>query len=88
MATLFAEGWIAGLLLAVLAAEFVILVARHRAGRAGLPARAAALLVLPGLGFVVAVQAALSGAHWSVVALGLMLAGLAHLGDLILRLRR
>jgi hypothetical protein len=88
MARLFAEGWIAGLLLAVLAAEFVILVARHRRGRGGLRPRAALLLVLPGAGFVLAIQAALSGAHWSLVGLGLVLAGLAHLADLAERLRR
>lgn len=88
MASLFTQGWIAALLLAVLAAEYLLLVTRHRAGRPGLPPRAAMLLVLPGVGFVLAIQAALSGAHWSLIGLGLVLAGLAHLADVIERLRR
>lgn len=88
MAGFFAEGWIAALLLAVLATEFAVLVALHRRGRGGLPPRAALLLVLPGAGFVLAIQAALSGAHWSLVGAGLVLAGLAHLADLAERLRR
>jgi hypothetical protein len=83
MAALFEQGWIAALLLAVLAGEAAFLMAR----RAMTP-RAALLMVLPGIGFVVAIQAALSGAHWSLVALGLMLAGVFHLADLLQRLRR
>lgn len=83
MAALFEQGWIAGLLLLVLAGEAAFLIAR----RAMAP-RAALLLVLPGAGFVLAIQAALSGAHWGLVALGLALAGLAHCADLRERLRR
>lgn len=83
MQTLFEQGWVAGLILLVLVAEAAMLGAR----RAMTP-RAALLLVLPGAGFLLAIQAALSGAHWSLVALGLMLAGLAHLADLRERLRR
>lgn len=83
MATLFEQGWITGLVLLVLIAEAAILIVRGT-----LPARAALLLVLPGAGFLLAIQAALSGAHWSLVALGLALAGLAHLVDLRERLRR
>jgi hypothetical protein len=45
-------------------------------------------MVLPGAGFLLAIQAALSGAPWPLVALGLALAGLAHLADLRERLRR
>ena len=83
MQTLFEQGWVAGLILRVLVAEAAILVARR-----AMTARAALLLVLPGAGFLGAIQAALSGAHWSLVALGLALAGLAHLADLRERLRR
>jgi len=82
MAALFEQGWIAGLLLLVLAAEAAILIARR-----AMSPRAALLLVLPGAGFVLAIQAALWGAHWSLVALGLMLAGAFHLADLLERLR-
>ena len=83
MAALFEQGWVTGLILLVLIAEAAALVARRR-----LSARAAWLMVLPGAGFLQAIQAALSGAHWSLVALGLALAGLAHLADLRERLRR
>lgn len=83
MATLFEQGWITGLVLLVLIAEAAILIARRM-----MPVRAALLLVLPGAGFLLAIQAALSGAHWSLVALGLALAGVAHLADLRARLRR
>jgi hypothetical protein len=83
MQTLFEQGWVAGLILLVLVAEAAILVARR-----AMPPRRALLLVLPGAGFLLAIQAALSGAHWSLVALGLALAGLAHLADLRERLRR
>jgi hypothetical protein len=83
MATLFEQGWIAGLILLVLVAEAAILIAR----RAMTP-RAAVLMALPGAGFLLAIQAALSGAHWALVGLGLALAGLAHLADLRERLRR
>jgi hypothetical protein len=83
MQTLFEQGWIAGLILLVLAAEAALLVARG-----AMTPRAAALMALPGAGFLLAIQAALSGAHWSLVGLGLALAGLAHLADLRERLRR
>lgn len=82
MAALFEHGWITGLVLLVLIGEAAFLVARR-----AMTARAALLLVLPGAGFLGALQAALSGAHWSLVALGLALAGLAHLADLQERLR-
>ena len=83
MAALFEQGWITGLVLLVLIGEAAVLAARGH-----LPLRAALLMALPGAGFLLAIQAALSGAHWSLVALGLALAGLAHLADLRERLRR
>jgi hypothetical protein len=83
MATLFEQGWIAGLILLVLLAEAVVLVVRGT-----MTPRAALLMALPGAGFLLAIQAALAGAHWSFVGLGLALAGLAHLADLRERLRR
>lgn len=83
MAALFEQGWITGLVLLVLVAEAAVLVVRRT-----MTLRAALLLVLPGAGFLGALQVALSGGHWSLVALGLALAGLAHLADLRERLRR
>ena len=83
MAALFEQGWITGLVLLVLIGEAAYLIARGH-----LRLRAALLMAAPGAGFLLAIQAALSGAHWSLVALGLALAGLAHLADLRERLRR
>lgn len=88
MEGLFRAGWVAALLLLVLAAEAAWLVARHRARRGGLPPGDALRLVLPGIGFVIALQAALASAAWWWVSLGLLLAGAAHLADLRARLRR
>ncbi|WP_372618495.1 hypothetical protein [Falsiroseomonas sp.] len=83
MEALFREGWIAALLLLVLAAEAAWLVARR-----GFAPHAGLLAVLPGAGFVIALQAALSGAPWWLVSLGLLLAGIAHMADLRARLSR
>ncbi|WP_270937251.1 hypothetical protein [Falsiroseomonas oryzae] len=83
MADLLAQGWVTALIALVLVVEAALLILRRV-----LSPRAALLLVLPGAGFLLAIQAALSGAHWSLVLLGLALAGLAHLADLRERLRR
>lgn len=88
MAGLFEGGGVAALVLIVLAAEAAWLIRRHRAGRGGLRPRAAILLVLPGVAFVAAIQAALSGLHWGLVALALLGAFVTHLLDLRERLRR
>ncbi len=83
MTALLTEGWIAALILLVLAAEAGFLIARR-----ALRPRAALLLVLPGVAFVAAIQAALSGLHWSLIALALLAAFVTHLLDLRERLRR
>jgi uncharacterized membrane protein YjjP (DUF1212 family) len=80
---LLAQGWIAALILLVLAAEATWLITRR-----ALPPRQAILLILPGVAFVAAIQAALSGLHWSVIALALLAALVTHLLDLRARLRR
>jgi hypothetical protein len=83
MTTLFAEGWVAALISVVLVVEAAWLVTRRKLS----PCRAA-LAVLPGFAFVVALQAALSDFHWSVIALALLAAFVTHLLDLRERLRR
>jgi hypothetical protein len=83
MTALFAEGWVAALIVVVLVAEAMWLIA----GRA-VPAYRAALAVLPGFAFVAALQAALWDLHWSVIALALLAAFVTHLLDLRERLRR
>lgn len=88
MERLFGGGLAAALVLLVLAAEAAWLIRRHRAGRGGLPPREALLLVLPGAAFIAALQAALWGLHWSLLALALLAAFVTHLLDLAARLRR
>jgi hypothetical protein len=81
--TLLAQGWIALLILLVLLAEAALLIARRV-----MPPRDAILLILPGIAFVAALQAALSGLHWSLIVLALLAAFVTHLLDLRARLRR
>lgn len=83
MTILLADGWIAALILLVLAAEATFLIRRR-----ALPPAQAVLLILPGVAFVLALQAALSGLHWSLIALALLAAFVTHLLDLRARLRR
>jgi chromate transport protein ChrA len=83
MTALFADGWVAALIIGVLVVEAAWLVARR-----ALPAKRAAVTVLPGLAFVAALQAALWDLHWSVIALALLAAFVTHLLDLRERLRR
>jgi hypothetical protein len=82
MADLLAQGWLTAMVALVLCVEAAWLIRRRR-----MAPLAALIFVLPGAGFLLALQAALSGAHWALVALGLALAGLFHLADLRQRLR-
>ncbi|NKC32666.1 hypothetical protein HEQ75_17505 [Roseomonas sp. BU-1] len=88
MASFFASGRVADLVLLVLGAEALLLLAwRWRRG-GGLAPSALAGLVLPGVALVLALRAALVGAAWPWVAAALLAALAAHLFDLALRLRR
>jgi hypothetical protein len=74
------------LAIAILVVEALALVwlrARHR-----LSPRDIALIALAGLGLLLALRAALSGAGPVFVIAGLTLGGLAHAADLAARLRR
>lgn len=73
------------LAIAILVAEALALAALRR--RHALPARDIALIALAGLGLLLALRAALSGAHPALVLAGLTLGGLAHAADLVLRLK-
>jgi hypothetical protein len=88
MPALIEGGGAAALVLIVLVAEAALLARRHRAGRGGLPPRQAVFLILPGFAFVAALQAALSGLHWSAIAIALLAAFVTHLLDLRERLKR
>ena len=88
MEAFFRSGHVADLILAVLAAEAVLLsLWRRRSGRGpDLPAILA--LVLPGVALVLALRLALTGAWWGWIGLALTGALAAHLLDLGQRLRR
>jgi hypothetical protein len=80
MADFFASGAAADLILAILAAEALLLVALRR-----MSAWTALAAILPGALIVLALRGALTGADWPWIALPLALAFPAHLGDLAAR---
>ncbi len=82
LATFFASGHAADLVLAVLAIEALLL---WRAGRALVDVM---LLLLPGALMMLALRAALVGAAWPWVALPLAASFPVHLADLVRRGRR
>jgi hypothetical protein len=82
LASFFASGHAADLVLAVLAMEALLL---RRAGR---PAIDVALLLLPGACMMLALRAALVGADWPWIALALAASFPVHLADLMRRGRR
>ena len=79
LASFFASGHAADLVLAVLAVESLLL---RRAGR---PAIDVALLLLPGACMMLALRAALVGAPWPWIALALAASFPVHLADLMRR---
>jgi hypothetical protein len=82
MSPLFASGAIVDLLLALLAAEALLLaIVRHWSGR-GPPLRALLASLLAGAGLLLALRAALAGAPWQTTASWLATAFAAHLWDL------
>lgn len=88
MSELFASGRIIDLIILAMVLEGALLLAwRARSGR-GLPAAETATTLLAGICLLLALRAALVGAHWPVVAGWLAAGGAVHAGDLVLRLRR
>jgi hypothetical protein len=81
LASFFASGRAADLVLAVLAIEAVLLM---RAGRRAIDV---ALLLLPGACMMLALRAALVGADWPWIALALAASFPVHLADLFRRSR-
>jgi hypothetical protein len=79
LATFFASGHAADLVLAVLVIEALILL------RAGRPAIDVALLLLPGACMMLSLRAALVGASWAWIALPLAASFPVHLADLVRR---
>lgn len=79
LASFFASGHAADLVLAVLALEALLLL------RAGRPAIDVALLLLPGACMMLGLRAALVGADWVWIALPLAASFPVHLADLMRR---
>jgi hypothetical protein len=86
MQALFESGRIVDLILVFMAVEGMLLVlAKSRTG-VGLSLRGAVSVLLPGLGLLLALRAALAGHHWTIVALFLFASLVAHVADLRLRM--
>jgi hypothetical protein len=79
------SGRLVDVALAFMLVEALVLVARRRRRGGGLDARAVAALLLPGACLLLALRAALTGAAAGTIALWLLTALAAHLGDLAAR---
>jgi len=60
----------------------------HNQTKRGLPPRDYLLNVLSGVCLMLALRCPLSGAAWYFVSLWLMAAGVAHVGDIVVRLQQ
>jgi hypothetical protein len=87
MAQAFASGDIIAVVFAFMAIEGVVLFAFHRLTRRGLKPFEIFTLMLPGIFLLLALRAALQNAVWPVIAGWLSAALIAHLGDLLVRVR-
>jgi pheromone shutdown protein TraB len=85
---LFSSGRVVDIALAALAIEAAVLVVIHRRRGRGLSWQALWPNLLAGAGLLLALRGALTGAHWSGVALALLVAVVANLLDLRARARR
>lgn len=82
IATWFADGRLADVVLAATALELAGLVAWHARTRRGLSWQAAVRMLLPGVFLTLALRVSLTGGGMPIVALCLLLAGVAHGVDL------
>ncbi len=88
MSDFFSGGGVAGLILALMAVELVLLaIYRQRTG-AGFSLSDAALTLIAGAGLVLALGAALTGASWPVIAACLLVAMTGHCADVYRRFLR
>ena len=88
MQEMFANGGIIDVILLLMVAEAAVLGLYNRRTGRGLPARQVVTVLMAGGLLMLALQAALTGAAWSSIALFLGLGLLAHLADLAGRWRR
>ena len=87
------QAWVVGgglidTIIAITLLEAAILLLYHHQTKRGLMPRDYLLNVLSGLCLMLALRCALAGSVWYVVATFLAAAGLAHVADIILRLRQ
>ncbi len=88
MSEFFLSGRAVDLILLMMLAEGVLVAVHHRrTGRGFAPADLKAIL-MSGAGLLLALRCALTGAWWGWIALSLLVALAAHLGDLRRRWRR
>jgi hypothetical protein len=87
MAALFLSGRIVDLILAFTVLELFFLFAYRRATGRGVAPGDILLNLLSGIGLMLALRCALTGAWWGWIGLWLFAALLAHLGDLWRRWR-
>jgi hypothetical protein len=87
MASLFESGRIVELIVAAMALEALVFAALHLRGRLRVPVAGLLLNLAAGACLLLALRTVLVGADWRVAGAWLAAAGLAHLGDLGLRLR-
>ncbi|NBC47046.1 MAG: hypothetical protein GVY22_03435 [Gammaproteobacteria bacterium] len=85
MAELFATGRIVDLILVLVLLEALGIALLHRFARRGPSLAELAPNLLAGFLLLLSVRAAISQAHWTLIALPLTAALLAHLADLIRR---
>ena len=87
MAAFFFNGRIVDLIVLFMLAEAITLVTYRLITRRGLNPFDVALMLLPGLLLLLALRAALIGSAWRMIAVLLVLALIAHLGELWRRMR-
>jgi hypothetical protein len=88
MGKLFASGRVVDCILLFMAIESFVLIAVHRFTRAGPSPRELIVSLSAGVALLLALRAAVVGSHWPMVAIWLVVALIAHLGDLGLRWSR
>ena len=85
MASLFASGRVADLIIGLMIVEWIVLTLIHRRTGRGVPPAELSASLAAGGSLVYALRAALSGAPWSRIATWLALALAAHAAYLALR---
>lgn len=81
----FQSGLVADVILVVMVTEAALLLVYRRATGRGIPPADVAAMLFAGACLVLALRAALTGSHWTVVASFLVAALIAHLTDLYRR---